>query len=182
MGINHLRLSSELIAALYPESLVAGTEPTSVEPISVKENVKVTKPVAVKTAAYPFMGENNRFICFLANCPEEDFLPAEQLGFLKKMLTACKLDLNDIALLNIAHVKFDLAELRVQLNPHIIFLWGIPPESVGLKSGLPDFNISMVDAVSVIPVLGPDLMSGNRPEGTEFKQRLWVCLKKLFTL
>jgi hypothetical protein len=30
--------------------------------------------------------------------------------------------------------------------------------------------------------LSPGLMSGTRPEGTEFKQRLWICLKKLFTL
>ncbi len=177
MGINHLRLSSELIAALYPESLVAG-----VENASVKESVRIPKPASVKTAAYPFMGENNRSICFLANYPEEDFLPAEQLGFLTKMLTACKLSLNDVALLNIAHVTFDLAELRVQLHPRIIFLWGITPASVGLKPGLPDFDISVFDGVSVVPVLSPDLMSENRLDSTEFKQRLWTCLKKLFTL
>ena len=98
------------------------------------------------------------------------------------MLVACKLSFNDIALLNIAHLAFDLAELRLQLHPQIIFLWGITPASVGLKSGLPDFNISMVDGISVIPVLSPDVMSENRPEATELKQRLWICLKKLFTL
>jgi hypothetical protein len=177
MGINHLRLSSELIAALYPESLVAGRESAP-----VKENVMTPKTVADKTPVYPFLGENNRSICFLTNNPAEDFLPAEQLGFLNKMLTACKLNLNDIALMNIAHIRFDLAELRVQLNPRIIFLWGIPAMSVGLQSGLPDFSISMFDGISVIPVLSPELMSGNRTEGTEFKQRLWICLKKLFTL
>ena len=177
MGINHLRLSSELIAALYPESLVAGNEP-----ISAKENVMTPKLVADKTPVYPFLGENNRSICFLANYPAEDFLPAEQLGFLNKMLAACKLNLNDIALLNIAHVAFDLAELRVQLQPRIIFLWGITPKSVGLKPSLPDFTISTFDGISIIPVLSPDLMSGNHMEGTELKQRLWSCLKKLFTL
>jgi hypothetical protein len=184
MGINHLRLSSELIAALYPESLIAGNERATVKENvrNSNENARTPKPVADKMPLYPFMGENNRSICFLANCPEEDFLPAEQLGFLIKMLTACKLSLNDIALLNIAHLAFDLAELRVQLHPRIIFLWGMPPVSAGLKSGLPDFNISVFDGISVIPVLSPDLMSGNRPEGTEFKQRLWICLKKLFTL
>jgi hypothetical protein len=177
MGINHIRLSSELIAALYPESLVGGEEP-----VLIKENVRISKPVADKTPTYPFLGENNRSICFLANYPEVDFLAAEQLVFLQKMLAACKLNLNDIAILNIAHVGFDLAELRVQLHPQIIFLWGTSPASVGLRSGLPDFNISILDGISVIPVLNPGLMSGNSPEGTELKQRLWVCLKKLFTL
>lgn len=177
MGINHLRLSPELIAALYPETLVVVKESAP-----ARDNVESPKPVAEKTPVYPFLGENNRSICFLANYPEEDFLPAEQHEFLKKMLTACKLSLNDIALLNIAHIPFDLAGLRVQLHPRILFLWGITPLSVGLKSGLPDFNISVIDGISVIPVLSPDAMSGNRPEGTEFKQRLWICLKKLFTL
>ena len=177
MGINHIRLSSELIAALYPESLVEENVP-----LPVKENVRNSKPVAEKIPAYHFLGENNRSICFLANYPEGDFLPDDQLEFLKKMLTACKLSFNDIALLNIAHAAFDLADLRLQLHPRIIFLWGIQPESAGLKSSLPDFSVTMIDGISIIPVLSPDLMSGNRPEGTEFKQRLWICLKKLFTL
>jgi hypothetical protein len=177
MGINHLRLSSELIAALYPESLVAGNEPAQ-----VRENVRSPKMVADPSPAYPFLGKNNRSICVLASYTEGDFLPPEQLIFLQKMLEACKYNLNDIALLNIALITFDLAELRVQLLPQVIFLWGIPPVSVGLKSTLPDFNISVLDGISVIPVLHPDLMSGNSPEGTEYKQRLWVCLKKLFAL
>lgn len=177
MGINHLRLTSELIAALYPESLVE-----EIDPALLKENVRISKPVADKIPAYHFLGENNRSICFIANYPEGDFLPADQLDFLKKMLAACKLNLNDIALMNIARSPFDLADLRVQLHPRIIFLWGIQPESVGLKSGLPDFNISMFDGISVVPVLRPDVMSGNHPDSTEFKQRLWICLKKLFTL
>jgi hypothetical protein len=177
MGINHLRLSSELIAALYPETLVAGDEP-----VQVRENVRSSKMVADPSPAYPFLGENNQTICVLAFYPEGDFLPAEQLVFLQKMLEACKYNLNDIALLNIARIPFDLAGLRVQLHPRIIFLWGVQPSSVGLKSGLPDFNITIMDGISVIPVSHPDLMSGNSPEGTEYKQRLWVCLKKLFTL
>ena len=177
MGINHLQLSSELIAALYPESLVVIKEYPP-----AKQNVISQKPVAYKTPVYPFLGENSRSICFLTNYPEEDFLPAEQHEFLIKMLSACKLSFNDVALVNIAHIPFDLAELRVQLHPQIIFLWGTSPLSVGLKSGLPDFNISAIDGISVIPVLSPDVMSGNRPEGTAFKQRLWICLKKLFTL
>ncbi|HEX3767477.1 MAG TPA: hypothetical protein VHT72_03835, partial [Puia sp.] len=153
MGINHLRLSPELIAALYPESLVEGNEPAT-----VNENVRISKPVAEKTHAYRFLGENNRSICFLIHYPQGDFLPDDQLEFLKKILAACKLSLNDIALLNIARSAFDMADLRVQLHPQIIFLWGITPESVGLNSGLSDFSISIFDGISIIPVLNPDVM------------------------
>jgi hypothetical protein len=175
MGINDLLLSPELIADLYPDSLIDGYEPA-------KENVRNPKPVADTPVIYPFLGENFRSVCFLTHYPEGDFLPADQLRFLQKILAACKLSLNDTAILNIAHITFDLAELRLQLHPKIIFLWGISSLSAGLKSDLPDFSISMIDGISVIPVAGPELMSGSGTEGTEFKQRLWISLKKLFTL
>jgi hypothetical protein len=175
MGINDLRLSTDLIADLYPDSLVEGYKPA-------KENVRNPKPVADIPAVYPFLGENIRSVCFLAHYPEGDFLPPDQLRFLQKILAACKLSLNDIALLNIAHITFDLAGLRLQLHPKILFLWGISPLSAGLKSELPDFHISVVDGISVIPVASPELMSGSGNEGTEFKQRLWISLKKLFIL
>ena len=175
MGINDLRLTSELIATLYPECLIQENEP-----VILKENVSRLKPVA--ETAYPFLGENNRSICFLANYPGEDFLPADQLLFLQKILAACKYNLNDIALVNIARIPFDLADLRIRFSPRIIFLWGVAPEHVGLISGLADFNITLVDGISVIPISDPHIMSGVSPEGTELKQRLWACLKKIFNL
>lgn len=175
MGINHLRLSPELIAALYPESLVAGNDTAP-----VKKDGKTITPVQV--AAYPFLGGNLRSICFLGHYPGGEFLPEKQLVFLKKMLGACKYSLDDIALVNTAHSPFDFAELRIQLQPRVIFLWGISAISIGLKQDLPDFIISQLDGISVIPVISPDLMSGDGGEGTELKQRLWACLKKLFTL
>jgi hypothetical protein len=177
MGINHLQLSPELIAALYPETLVAGNDP-----VTVKKTIRTAKPVPEPPAAYPFLGKNIRSICFLAHYPEGEFLPEVQLDFLQKILAVCKYSLDDIALVNTAHQPFDLAALRVQFQPRIIFLWGILPASVGLKPGMPDFSISLLDGISVIPVLRPALMSGDSPEGKEFKQRLWICLKKLFAL
>jgi len=175
MGINHLRLSSELIAALYPESLVAGNDTAP-----VKKPGKTSIPV--QATFYPFLGGNLRSICFLVHYPDGEFLPEEQLVFLKKMLGACKYSLDDIALVNTALSLFDFAELRKQLQPRIIFLWGISPVSIGLKPGLPDFIISQLDGISVIPVMSPELMSGDDGEGIELKHRLWACLKKLFSL
>lgn len=177
MGINDIHLTTELIALLYPESLVAMEDV-----ISVKKTTKPAKKTPEAATPYPFMGKNLRQVSFLIHNPEGNFLPEDQLSFLQKMLAACKYSLDDIALLNTAKIPFDLAEWRLQLNPRIVFLWGILPDSVGLKSGLPEFAISQLDGISVIPVLSPALMSGENPEGTEYKKRLWACLKKLFNL
>jgi hypothetical protein len=156
MGIDHLQLSPVLIAALYPETLVAGND--------------------------PFLGKNLRSVGFLVHHPDLDYLPEEQFIFLGKMLTACKYHLDDIALVNTARLNLSFDELKKLLTPQIIFLWGIPPGSVGLSSELHDFSVTLIDGISVVPVPSPGLMSGNDPAGQELKQRLWVCLKKLFTL
>ena len=177
MEINNIQLSPELIAALYPETLV-----TEKDPDTGKKPGKIVTPVLTPSPVFSFLGENLRSICFLVDYPDNDFLPEEQLVFLRKMLSACKCSLDDIALVNMAHSDLQLSDLKKQLKPRIIFLWGIRPATIGLDKGLPDFNISPVDGISVIPIVTPDLMCGDSPQGLELKQRLWFCLKKLFKL
>jgi hypothetical protein len=177
MGINNLQLSPELIAALYPESLVAGNDPSP-----VKKAQKTENPVHFPARPYPYLGKNMRQVTFLVNYSAGDFMPDGEFIFLQKMLAACKYGMDDVALVNTAKISYDFAELRIQFQPRIIFLWGITPQSVSLKPDLPDFSISTLDGILVVPVLSPDLMTGNSPQGIEFKQRLWTCLKKLFSL
>ncbi len=156
MGIDQIRLSAELIKYLYPETLVGET-------------------------AF-FLGKNLKRISFLVHCPEFDFLPEDQIVFLFKMLSACRLSLDDIAVINNARMPLTLHDLRQRWQPATIFLWGVRPDSLSLDIDLPDFAISTVDGISVIKVPTPDILIGNDAAGQDLKQRLWTCLKKLFTL
>lgn len=145
-----------MIANLYPEGLVAENN--------------------------PFLGTNRRSISFLVHCPDHDFLPEEQLVFLNKMLSACKLKMDDIVLLNLTKLDLSFEKLKVQFHPRIIFLWGIRPAFFSLDSSLPDFSVSVRDGISIVPVSSPELMCSEDPAGRELKSRLWICLKKLFNL
>ena len=109
-------------------------------------------------------------------------MPEDQFRFLSRILSACKYSLDDIALINTANFPVSFKELKKQLHPRVLFLWGLPLSSLGLNGDLPDFQISIIENVSVIPIPDPELMNGTSPEGLELKQRLWVCLKKLFHL
>ena len=157
MGINHIRLTSELIANLYPEGLVAENNPF----LGIKPPIRSV-----------FL-----FIALII-----DFLPEEQLVFLNKMLSACKLNMDDIVLLNLTKLDLSFEKLKVQFHPRIIFLWGIRPVFFSLDSSLPDFSVSVRDGISIVPVLSPELMCSEDPAGRELKSRLWICLKKLFNL
>ena len=177
MGIDQIELTPEMIASLYPDSLLdENTSDPAVNRVEKKTEVSIPVP------EYPFLGSNNQHICFITDQPDVEFLAEEQFNFLKKILFACKSSLEDIAVVNAAPALIHLSALSNQLLPRIIFLWGIQPESVGLTPDLPPFSISIWNQISIVPVHSMDLMIMDNPEGRELKKRLWNCLQKLFNL
>jgi hypothetical protein len=175
MGIDNLQLSNAMIAELYPESLVSGTR-FSLENKSVKTNPVEQEP------AYTFLGDNLRHVCFLVNVPDSTFLQEDQMTFLQKILSACKLNLTDISLLNSARNTVSFSGLKEQLRPGILFLWGDQPVNIPEIKNLPDMTVSNLDDFLVVPVLSAFSMNLETPMALELKQRLWVLLKKIFNL
>jgi hypothetical protein len=174
MGINNLLLSPELIASLYPEALLAGKNPESIG--------KMADLTGQSVPVLPFLGQNLRSVCVVTDYPDVDFLPDEQLGFIQKILLACKYRIEDIALVNAGRFPLQFADLKKQFQPRTMILWGTRPGAIGLEAGLPEFSISRVDEVSVMPVFSPELMVAETTEAVEMKKRLWACLQKLFVL
>jgi len=177
MGINHLNLNPELIAALYPESLVDSNRPESGQiTVKTKASLLAREPV------YPFLGKNLRSVCFWVSYPDDEFIPDDQLVFLQKILAACKYSLDDISLVNVKSNPVILEALKKQFSPRILFLWGAVPAITGINGGWPDMEISIWENVSVIPVLQAGQMGRDNPEAVALKRRLWISLQKLFSL
>jgi hypothetical protein len=162
MGINEFELTPTLIASLFPDSLVVPGSPTR-------------QVIAGK-------GGNRQNISFLVHEPAQQFLTEKNLTFLLRILTPCKLSIEDIYIVNTAITPVKFTEYSKEMGPRIIFCWGILPSSVGLDKGLPELSTTMVNGISVIPVHSIETMQSESPESTELKKRLWTCLKKLFAL
>jgi hypothetical protein len=177
MGINHIRLSTELIAALYQETLVSEKDPNS-----DIELIKTGLTQNKKDSVYPYLGKNINSICFLVYYPDDEFIPEDQLAFLQKILIACKLNLDDIALINTNRTPVELQVLKKMFQPRIIFFWGTTPVIAGIKQNFPDMTISSWENIQVFPVMQADLMSRDYTKGLELKRNLWISLKKLFNL
>jgi len=177
MGLNQLQLSPELVATLYPESLV-------LVPDEKKE--KILAPFrelpTVQEPVYSFLGKNLQSICILVSYPEEKFMPDGELLFLKKILTACKFSLDDIALVNTKQLPVSPEAIKKQFLPHNIILWGDSVHHFSTDISLRDMVISPWGNISVLPVFKAGQMSIDSPESTELKKALWVSLKKLFNL
>jgi len=156
MGIDDIELSPDLLTSLYAHSLVGTRE--------------------------SFLGNNQRHITFLCEQPDLEFLPEDQLLLIGKMLSACKYSMDDVVLINTASSSISLDELKSRFQPKTIFLWGVSSEIPGIAKPLEDFTIIVNADISVIRVPSPNLMTENDAQAQSLKQKLWVCLKKLFNL
>jgi hypothetical protein len=191
MGINNISLSPQLLAALYPESLVREkTTPAELRakrPAKQGPEKKPSSKAAEKSAGqapedYRFLGENLRKICFVVSCPETVFLPDDQLEFLTRMLSACHCSMADISVLNAARIPVDINKLIQQLQPKILFLCGISPEFLNLSEPPGLFSISDFQGISTLLIPSLNEINQKTSEGTALKKELWSGLKKLFGL
>jgi hypothetical protein len=188
MSLNDIELSRSLIEELYKDALLISpaAAASSAPPPALLASPASSQPAVPSTAtaasapAYKFLGNNQKKITILVDSPETAFLPDDQLGFLVKMLEACKMNMGDVAIVNRASSGADMTELKRQLAPAYLLLLGPGPENIRLPIHFPLFKIQAFDQCSFLwtPPLAQFLQPGE--EGKLLKTKLWVCLKQLF--
>lgn len=103
-----------------------------------------TEPVTSKPS-FNYMGENNKSVLVIVNDPESEFLNQTDLIFLLKILSAKKLELNDIAIMNLAkHTNYEFENLKNFFACNRILTYGIHPNILGMQgltsNALQEFN------------------------------------------
>ena len=181
MGLNDIELPSSLIASLYARSLVmpegAELQESSQLPTAVASPAPSSETPA--NQQWKFLGSNKKNILIIVDYPGVLHLPDEELNFLTKMLTACKLDLGDVAILNRHHYPAVAPkDLFSFFGSRIIFLFGVDPVSFGLPVSFPQYQVQAVAPSTYLyaPTLGEHL------KDELLKSKLWVCLKRIFAL
>jgi hypothetical protein len=182
MGLNDLELPDSLIAELYKDSLVMPAAAPRFPTATAAPQQSSSPAPASTPGGYKFLGNNQKKITILVDSPECAFLPDDQLAFLTKMLEACKMNMGDVAIVNQANSRADIAGLKQQLSPASLLLLGPGPEEIRLPIHFPLFKIQAFDQCSFLwmPSLRQFLQPGE--EGKLLKTKLWVCLRQLFEL
>lgn len=112
MSLKEVSLDPFLMAGIYRQPLITA-EPVSAE-ISPGEERLV-----------PSLGNNRQRWLLVIHNPEEAYLNEEIFNMLLKLLNACKLTLDDIALINTAHLpETGFPIFRRQFSPRKIILFG----------------------------------------------------------
>lgn len=164
MSINNIQLNPQLCRILFTNHLI--NEQLTIENAEIIENATIAS-----------LGGNSKKIIFLINNSENSFLSEEEMDMLNNLLTACKITMEDIALINYhqnVHLKYE--ELINQFTPKKVLIFGVTPAQLGLPFHVPFFQLQKFQ--QQIYFLSPSFE--NFLTDTALKKELWTGLKKLF--
>jgi hypothetical protein len=105
--------------------------------IEKEEISSISAPTKPTKTGYKYLGENNKYILIIVKEPEADFLKPTDLNFLLKVLTAKKLALDDVAIINTEKnesLNFDDLKDFFACNKMITF--GIDPKSLQITTAV----------------------------------------------
>lgn len=124
-----------------------------------------------------YRGNNHQKITIIIKDPKNEY--NEQQPFFAGILKACKLSMNDIALLNLSNTEHhDHKTISEILKPKIILLFGISPEDIQLPFTMPEFQKQSYSNRIYLSAPSFKELENNK----ELKQKLWGCLKQIFSI
>lgn len=169
MSLNEIQLPAIVASGLYKNSLVTMNEGNE------------TKEAAIEHA-YKFLGRNKKNIVLVAHSSDAVFVTEAHLTLLIRLLDACKINLEDVAILNNATEQIIITELKKQLSPKTLILFGVEPPAIKLPIHFPMFKLQEYGGCVYIYAPPLEELNQDTNDGKVLKSKLWVCLKKLFGL
>ena len=166
MSLDNFQISVGLTTELYKNSLVALDTP------QIKSN-------SLKPQSLNFLGKNQKQILILVNDNEAVHLNDADTVLLTGILNACKLNFNDIALLNLSQLsEIDLALLKDHFNPNVMIAFDINLNSIGIDQYYDNFVINNLKTITFLNATSLSQIGKN----VEEKKQLWSSLKSIFSI
>lgn len=168
-GFSNIQLSTDVLRELYKGHLVTDSEVASAIPKAPPEPIR-------------YLGKNKGNIVVLVKYADTPFLPEEQLEFLSKMLGACKKNLADVAIANYGAQPMEFEQIKQELAPKQLLLFGVEPGEIDLPVNFPSFKLQAFDGCTLLKAYALHDMNHDGPESKNLKGQLWNCLKQMFGL
>lgn len=163
MSLDRLQLDPYLLAQMYDQPIIP-------------EEHRAQPAVAKALPKVKYLGENQKNILLLIQNESEAYLNDELFNLLANILNACKLGMQDVALINVAlYPGLTLADYQQTVSARQCIIFAIPPASLGLppmQPYLPETH------GQVMAIHSDDLQLIATDK--QLKGRLWQGLKQLF--
>jgi len=187
MGLNNIQLPAQTIVDLYKNLLCEDdsvSTPGKLKNHNTAEinTVKQDNVQSIATGQINFLGKNLMQLVMLVDYNSEVYLPENQLNFISNILKACKMNLADVAIVNVNKQPISLERLSQQLNPKYLVLFGIDSSILDFHTQLTAFNIITSNDIQVFAAPALEQLNQDGDEGKLLKSKLWLCMKKMLNL
>ena len=166
MSLDKFQLPPLLIPQLYRDSLVVldGKQPNN-------ESLKAEKII--------FLGGCRKNILILVKDSTALHLNDKEIEFLAGILSACKLSMADVALVNtFLWTEDDFSSYSTKLNPRVIILFDVDAKKIALPIQLENYKIETKNKTEHLAAPSLKYIAENKEE----KKKLWECLKTIFSI
>lgn len=174
----NIELPAFVIAEMFAESLVIideGVKDTGAKKEKAKQQTG-TPALNTEKKKY-YLGNNEKHVSILVYDEANIFLDDECLQLLTNMITACKLNMADIAIINTAKTKIDYQQVKNELNPLVFLFFGVESKTISVPFAIPHYQVQNYAYAKFM--FAPSLPSLLKDDGNE-KKKLWTSLKKIF--
>jgi DNA polymerase III psi subunit len=172
MDLNHTILPPVSLVELYRESLVLPE--SKGETATSSTTVATQSEQQVKT-----LGNNHKQVLLLVNYDNCVHIPDAALEFLNGILGACKLSMNDVLLINTDQLEsLPYKKIQSEFKSRTVILFGVDISVLELPMSFPFFQPQQFMQTTYL--CSPPLAELENDK--ILKSKLWVCLKKIFSL
>lgn len=175
MSLNDIQLSGEMMSDLYGKVLVATDKGQSM-PL---QTGRPASNSATPSAGLRYLGKNRRNYCFVVEYKSEPFMPDPVMETLTRILQACRLSMEDIAVVNAGQAGITIEAIRAELSPSRLVLLGVQPAHIQLPIQFPPYHPQPYAGCTFL-LSDPLHDMDNSAEGRKLKTSLWNCLKEMF--
>lgn len=181
VSFDNLKLPAAAIVSLYNHSLVESPNSEAIPEPALEPTAKIIADnSSSESLGYQYIGGNNKKVCLLVMGSENEAMNDKQMEFLTKMMAACKMTINDIAIVDHTKQAIEIKLLKQQLTPEKVILFGMSSLEIGLPVNFPLYKSQQYDGSTFLGSSSLEALIQETEEGKLLKSKLWLCLRQLF--
>ncbi|MEY4058606.1 MAG: hypothetical protein RLZ50_1818 [Bacteroidota bacterium] len=159
------------------KTLDAQATTTEVQTETDKDNSSINDSRQIK-----YLGEHLKQVTIIVKDELAVYLNENDLTLLSSILSACKLTLADIALINVAQQKLSLHEILNVLPSKLVMIFDVSSTTLKIKLPTTLYKSIQLGDTYLLFSNSLSLMQGGDQSAKLEKGKLWAILKSLFQL
>jgi len=178
MSFDNIQLTDDQLADFYGKQLVLVEKADNTPKPETKaaKPVIAAEPVAVTAPLQGITGKNKKQFVWLVEEHYFPYLNDADFQFLGDVLTACKMNMEDIALVNVANNRNPFDELVQQLQPKFVIASGVQVDALPIQTA--DYRVQQQQGYLLCCI---EPLESIRTDKSK-KSKLWLALKQMLGL